>query len=135
MPFNIILLGAPGSGKGTQAKLLGEHFSVNVICMGDIVRNEMSNNTAEGQQMKSFIETGDLVPDELVIKMFSNVVTNGHGPTGFISDGFPRTIKQANFYDELMSTFNLNTFIFLIDVGLKTYDNSKKYTRPNRAYQ
>jgi adenylate kinase len=100
---NLILFGPPGSGKGTQAAKLVEKYDLLHISTGDLFRYEMGNNTPLGQQAKSFIEKGQLVPDEVTIGMLKNKVDANPGVHGFIFDGFPRTVAQAEALDKLLA--------------------------------
>jgi adenylate kinase len=100
---NLILFGPPGSGKGTQAAKLVEKYDLLHISTGDLFRYEMGNNTPLGQQAKSYIEKGQLVPDEVTIGMLKNKVDANPGVHGFIFDGFPRTVAQAEALDKLLA--------------------------------
>ncbi|MFT5386729.1 MAG: adenylate kinase [Saprospiraceae bacterium] len=102
--LNIILFGPPGSGKGTQAKMLVEKYNFYHISTGDMFRYEMSNDTPLGQKAKEYIKAGDLVPDSLTIEMLKKRVVEKQDVYGFIFDGFPRTIPQAEALDELMAS-------------------------------
>jgi adenylate kinase len=97
--FNLILFGPPGSGKGTQAKLLVEKFGFLHISTGDLFRYEMGNNTPLGLKAKEYIKAGELVPDEVTIGMLKNKVDQNPDVKGIIYDGFPRTIAQAEALD------------------------------------
>ena len=112
---NIILFGPPGSGKGTQAKMLVEKYNFYHISTGDMFRYEMGNNTSLGQQAKTYIEAGNLVPDSLTIEMLKKRVVENQDVKGFIFDGFPRTTPQANALDILMNSLghNINGLIAL----------------------
>ncbi len=101
---NLILFGPPGSGKGTQAKKLVEKYNFFHISTGDMFRYEMGNNTALGQKAKEFITAGNLVPDSLTIEMLKQRVVANQDVYGFIFDGFPRTIPQADALDSLMNS-------------------------------
>ena len=101
--FNLILFGPPGSGKGTQAKKLAERFELVHISTGDLFRYEMGNDTPLGKQAKSYISKGELVPDEVTIGMLRNKVVANRDGKGFIFDGFPRTINQAEALDKLLA--------------------------------
>ncbi len=96
---NIILFGPPGSGKGTQAKLLAERFSLLHISTGDLFRYEMGNNTPLGQEAKSYIEKGELVPDTVTMGMLKNKMDANPTVKGIIFDGVPRTTNQAEILD------------------------------------
>lgn len=97
--LNIILFGPPGSGKGTQATNLVDHYDLLHISTGDLFRYEMGNNTPLGLEAKSYIAKGDLVPDEVTIGMLKNKVNANPDVKGYIFDGFPRTIAQAEALD------------------------------------
>ena len=102
--MNIILLGAPGSGKGTQAEFIEKYLSVRSISTGNIIRSELKSGTKFGLEAKSYIEKGLLLPDEIVINMVKETVTKPEYKNGFILDGFPRTIAQA----EALGRLNVN---------------------------
>jgi adenylate kinase len=93
--FNIILFGPPGSGKGTQAARLVEKYNLLHISTGDIFRSEMKNNTSLGQEAKSYIEKGALVPDSVTIGMLTKHIEENPDVEGYLFDGFPRTVAQA----------------------------------------
>lgn len=100
--INLILFGPPGSGKGTQAARLVKKYNLVHISTGDLFRYEMSNNTPLGEKAKTYIAKGELVPDEVTIGMLRNKVEAHPEAAGFIFDGFPRTIPQAQALDHLM---------------------------------
>lgn len=95
----IILLGAPGAGKGTQAKLIAEHYAIPHISTGDILRDNVSRGTGLGRQAKAVMERGELVSDELVNGMVADRLRRTDCERGFILDGFPRTVAQAEWLD------------------------------------
>ncbi len=101
--INLILFGPPGSGKGTQAAKLVQQYDLLHISTGDLFRHEMGNNTPLGQKAKSYIEKGELVPDEVTIGMLRNKVEANPEVSGYIFDGFPRTVAQAEALDELLA--------------------------------
>jgi len=101
--MNLILLGAPGSGKGTLAKLLSSELGVSHISPGDILREEVKQDSRLGKIAKPFMERGKLVPDEIVLKMMEKRITQPDCGQGFILDGFPRTIIQAEKLDQMLS--------------------------------
>ncbi len=111
-----ILFGPPGAGKGTQAKLLVEKFNLRHVSTGDLLREEMKNETKLGLEAKKLIEAGSLVPDEVVEGMIQNVITNNPTVNGFIFDGFPRTTAQAVALDEILAGFKgeVSTVISII---------------------
>lgn len=94
--MNIILLGPPGAGKGTQAKKISENHSLPHISTGDILRENISNNTALGIKAKSYMARGELVPDELLITIIKERLSRSDCLGGFLLDGYPRTIPQAD---------------------------------------
>lgn len=100
--INIILFGPPGSGKGTQAAKLVDRYGLLHISTGDLFRYEMGNNTPLGLKAKSYIEQGELVPDEVTVGMLRNKVEAHPDAKGFIFDGFPRTIAQSEALDHLL---------------------------------
>ncbi|MBQ6454443.1 MAG: adenylate kinase [Coriobacteriales bacterium] len=101
--MNIVLLGAPGAGKGTQAAMLGEEFGVAHISTGDILRAAVKAGTPLGLQAKSYMDAGELVPDEVVIGLVKDRLTKDDAQKGFILDGFPRTTVQAVALDAELS--------------------------------
>ena len=98
---NIILLGAPGAGKGTQAAMIAEEFKVPHISTGDILRRNMKEGTPLGLKAKAFVESGGLVPDEVVIGLVEDRLSQDDCKNGYILDGFPRTIAQAEALDKV----------------------------------
>ncbi|HET8737294.1 MAG TPA: adenylate kinase [Pricia sp.] len=100
--INLVLFGKPGAGKGTQAEFLKEKYNLEHISTGDLFRNHIKNGTELGKLAKSYIDRGDLVPDEVTIKMLEAEVRNHPEASGFIFDGFPRTTAQAKALDVLL---------------------------------
>lgn len=98
---NIILLGAPGAGKGTQAAMIADEFKVPHISTGDILRRNMKEGTPLGLKAKAFVESGGLVPDEVVIGLVEDRLSQEDCKNGYILDGFPRTIAQAEALDKV----------------------------------
>ncbi len=98
---NIILLGAPGAGKGTQAALIAKEYNVPHISTGDILRRNIKEGTPLGLKAKSFIDAGALVPDEVVIGLVEDRLQQDDCKSGYILDGFPRTILQAEALDKV----------------------------------
>ena len=103
---NLILFGPPGSGKGTQAKFLVEKFDLLHISTGDLFRYELGNNTPLGQEARSYMDKGELVPDSVTIGMLRNKVEANPDVSGYIFDGFPRTIAQAEALDTLLTAMD-----------------------------
>ncbi|MDR2382362.1 MAG: adenylate kinase [Prevotellaceae bacterium] len=106
--FNIVLFGAPGAGKGTQAAQLVTMYNLVHLSTGDILREEMKKNSPLGQKVKTLIEKGELVPDEVVVELIREKLNDNKTATGFIFDGFPRTVKQAIALDEMLKNEGLN---------------------------
>ena len=104
--INIVLFGKPGAGKGTQAEFLKEKYNLVHLSTGDIFRFNMKNDTDLGKLAKSYIEKGDLVPDEVTIKMLQSEVDKNPQAAGFLFDGFPRTIAQAEALDAFLAGKN-----------------------------
>jgi adenylate kinase len=102
----LIFLGAPGAGKGTQAKVLAELCKIPHISTGDILREAVANQTPLGMKAKSFMDSGELVPDQLVIDLMRERLSQSDAHSGWILDGFPRTVTQAAFLDDLLSEIN-----------------------------
>lgn len=99
--MKLILLGAPGAGKGTQAEVICEKFNIPAISTGNILREAMKNGTEMGLKAKSYIDNGALVPDEVVIGIINDRLAADDCKNGFILDGFPRTIPQAEALDKM----------------------------------
>ena len=104
--FNIVIFGKPGSGKGTQADFLKDKYDLYHISTGDLFRKNISNKTDLGIEAKSFLDSGDLVPDTVTIKMLENEVLSNKDANGFIFDGFPRTNNQAESLDIFLESIN-----------------------------
>lgn len=104
--INIVLFGKPGAGKGTQAEILKENYNLTHLSTGDIFRFNIKNNTPLGTLAKQFIDKGELVPDELTIKMLESEVEKTPKAAGFLFDGFPRTIAQAEALDSYLASKN-----------------------------
>ena len=111
--FNLILFGPPGSGKGTQSEKLIAKYGFKHISTGDLLRSEIAAKTELGMMAKGFMDEGKLVPDEVVIGMVDNVITNNPGVYGFLFDGFPRTKAQAEALDALLRQHEENINLML----------------------
>ena len=101
--MKIIMLGAPGAGKGTQAKMIAEKYSIPHISTGDIFRANIKNGTELGMEAKKYMDQGLLVPDELTVKILLDRVAKDDCKKGYVLDGFPRTIPQAEVLDKALS--------------------------------
>jgi adenylate kinase len=106
MAKNLILLGLPGAGKGTQAETIVANYKLAHISTGDIFRANMANNTELGQKAKAFMDAGDLVPDEVTNAMVADRLSQPDVANGFILDGYPRNLEQAAFLDEFLASVN-----------------------------
>ena len=93
--MNLILLGAPGAGKGTQAEMINKHLNIPTISTGNIIREALKSGSEMGMKAKAYMESGNLVPDEIVIGIIQERLAEPDCQNGFILDGFPRTIAQA----------------------------------------
>jgi len=115
--LRIILLGTPGGGKGTQAKLICDHFNIPHISTGDIFRGKIKEGTAEGREISEYTGKGQLVPDRITISLVEERLKNDDCKKGFLLDGFPRDEKQAQALDLIMNKKNEEiNYVFLIDV-------------------
>ena len=101
--MKIIMLGAPGAGKGTQAKMIAEKYGLPHISTGDIFRANIKNGTELGKEAKEYMDKGLLVPDELTVRLLLDCVAQDDCKNGYVLDGFPRTIPQAEVLDEKLS--------------------------------
>ena len=98
--MKIIMLGAPGAGKGTQAKMIADKYGIPHVSTGDIFRANIKNGTELGKQAKAYMDKGELVPDELTVKILLDRVAQDDCKNGYVLDGFPRTIPQAEVLDK-----------------------------------
>ena len=115
--MKIVMLGAPGAGKGTQAKMIAEKYSIPRISTGDIFRANIKNGTELGKKAKSFIDKGQLVPDELTLDLIMDRFKEDDCKNGYVLDGFPRTIPQAEALDEALKA-NGEKVDFAIDIDV-----------------
>lgn len=99
--MNLILLGAPGAGKGTQAEVICNELKIPAISTGNIIREAIKSGTENGLKVKSYVDKGELVPDEVVIDIIKERLCKSDCENGFILDGFPRTVPQAKALDEM----------------------------------
>ena len=101
--LNIVIFGAPGSGKGTQSERIVEKYGINHISTGDVLRAEIKNGTELGKTAKGYIDQGQLIPDELMIDILASVLDSFKDSKGVIFDGFPRTIAQAEALKKMLA--------------------------------
>jgi adenylate kinase len=104
----IVLLGAPGAGKGTQAKKISEKFGISHVSTGDILRSELKNNTELGMKANEYMKEGRLVPDELIIEIIRKKIEKEGRESRFLMDGFPRTLVQAQKFDEMLAGLGIS---------------------------
>ena len=116
--MNIILFGPPGAGKGTQSDKLIEKYNLNHLSTGDLFRNQLGNNTPLGLEAKKFMDEGNLVPDSVVINMVKEEIESKKNSKGFIFDGFPRTVNQAEALDYMLNEKGLRiNFLISLEVN------------------
>ena len=115
--MNIILFGAPGAGKGTQANFLINEFNLKQISTGDMLRESVKRKTQLGKKVEIIMSNGDLVPDDIIFSLISDKLNDEDIKNGFILDGFPRNLKQAQKLDQIINDMNIHLdFVFHIDV-------------------
>ena len=115
--MKIIMLGAPGAGKGTQAKMISDKYAIPHISTGDIFRANIKNGTELGKQAKEYMDKGQLVPDELTVKILLDRVAQEDCKNGYVLDGFPRTIPQAEVLDKALTELG-DHIDYAIDVNV-----------------
>ncbi|MTV49460.1 adenylate kinase [Heliobacillus mobilis] len=106
--MKVLLMGPPGAGKGTQAELLVKHFAIPHISTGDMFRAAIKNGTELGQKAKAYMDAGQLVPDEVTIGIVRERLAQDDCQQGFLLDGFPRTVPQADALDETLNQLTMN---------------------------
>ncbi len=115
--MKIIMLGAPGAGKGTQAKMIADRYGIPHVSTGDIFRANIKNGTELGKQAKAYMDKGELVPDELTVKILLDRVAQADCKNGYVLDGFPRTIPQAEVLDKELGRLG-ESIDYAIDVDV-----------------
>lgn len=115
--MKIVMLGAPGAGKGTQAKMIADKYSIPHISTGDIFRANIKNGTELGMEAKRYMDQGQLVPDELTVKILLDRVAKDDCKNGYVLDGFPRTIPQAEVLDKALTELG-DSVDYAIDVNV-----------------
>ena len=111
--LNAVIFGAPGSGKGTQSELISQTFGLNHISTGDVLRDEIKNDTELGKIANDYISKGQLIPDELIINVLSKVLDSRKDSKGVIFDGFPRTIPQAEALKKMLNERDTDVTLML----------------------
>jgi adenylate kinase len=130
--FNLVLSGPPGCGKGTQGNLLAKKFNLFYISTGSLLRKEIKNKTEIGQQVTEFMEVGELVPDEIVIKLIEREIKMQPDVKGFVFKGFPRTVVQAYILDGLLRRMNMNVS-YMIEMQAPTLELIKRLAARSRG--
>jgi adenylate kinase len=116
--LNIVLFGPPGAGKGTQSEKLIAKYELAHLSTGDIFREHIKNETPLGKQVKSYIDNGLLVPDEVTVGILQDAMESKKGAKGFIFDGFPRTVHQAEVLDKMLATMDTSiSTVVALDVN------------------
>ena len=136
MLLNILLIGAPGSGKGTQGSLISDSFGISVVSTGDILRQEVLLKTPLGLKAQEFMNAGLLVPDACLLDIISSNLQSKECQAGFILDGFPRNIDQAVYLDSLLKKINKSlhhVFFFDIDTSILVDRILKRAVVENRS--
>ena len=123
--LNIVIFGAPGSGKGTQSDLMKKNYNLAHISTGDVLRQEIKNETELGKIAKGYIDKGQLLPDELICDMLDNVLETLKDSKGIIFDGFPRTIPQAEALEKILDKRGMEVSI-LIDLQVEDEELIKR---------
>ena len=111
--FNIVIFGGPGSGKGTQSKMIVERYGFDYISTGDMLRQAISQGSELGRTAKEYIDRGQLVPDDLIVRLIADFLDGKHGSKGVIFDGFPRTLKQAEALKTMLNERGTDIHILL----------------------
>ena len=115
--MNIILIGPPGAGKGTQAKFIVTNFNIPQVSTGDMLRENVKNNTNLGIEAKKFMDSGELVPDSVILNMMKDRIVNNDCKNGFILDGFPRTTTQAQSLTKLLYQMDMKIdYVLVLEV-------------------
>ncbi|MBN1762093.1 MAG: adenylate kinase [Methanomicrobia archaeon] len=125
--MNIVLFGPPGSGKGTQAKMLAERYGIPHISTGDILRENLKNQTKLGLEAKSYMDKGELVPDEVLIKIIQDRLSQPDCASGFLLDGYPRTVPQADALSTILDEMG-KRLDFVLDVDVPDAELIKRLT-------
>ena len=137
--MRIMLLGPPGGGKGTQAKYIEDKWSIPQISTGDMLRENVKNNTDLGLEAKNYMEKGELVPDQVILDMMENRLQKNDCESGYILDGFPRTIPQAEGLTSLLDNINQQLDIVILlnlddEIIVKRMSGRRVHPESGRVY-
>src|SRR5919197_3775826 len=137
--MRIVLFGPPGAGKGTQAHRMADRFNLALIATGDIFRDNVQNQTPLGQEAKAYMEKGELVPDYVVVRMVLDRLDEPDAKEGFVLDGFPRTLQQAQALEEALAQQNrplsvVMKFVVPDEVAVKRLAGRRTCRRCQRTY-
>ncbi len=132
--MKLVFLGPPGAGKGTMASRLAEHVTIPHISTGDIFRFNIKNETDLGKKVKAILDSGELVPDELTIELVRDRLTHEDAKSGFILDGFPRTIPQADALGEMAALTRVVNFELVDDEVVKRLSGRRVHPESGRTY-
>ena len=137
--MNIILIGPPGAGKGTQAKFIAEDNNIPQLSTGDMLRYHVTNKTSLGINASKFMNAGELVPDNIILDMMKNRIQSNDSKKGFILDGFPRTTVQADGLTKLLNELNMNIDYVLVlsvedDIIVERMSGRRLHPSSGRVY-
>ncbi|MFA8449720.1 MAG: adenylate kinase [Bacteroidales bacterium] len=130
--FNVVLLGLPGAGKGTQGEMLAKKYNLVYISTGKMLRREIKNDTEIGRIAKPYMEAGEIVPDEIAVKLIERKIKKNSSANGFIFKGFPRTIVQAYILDGLLRRLNSRVSVML-DMRVPVLESVKRLAERGRT--
>ncbi len=126
--MRLILLGIPGAGKGTQAKRLSEKFKISHISTGNILRREIEDKSELGRRAAKFVESGKLVPDQLIIEIIKDVIRSSDSKNGFLMDGFPRNTRQAKLFTRMLEELGMS-INKIIDISISSMEATDRLAK------